>query len=85
MRSIVIDVGNTSTGIARFENGRISHITHINGGVRRQPELCARAVRRAAGGKVDGAVLGSVVPRVNTISSALRALMNFAARVRAAS
>ena len=65
MRCIVIDVGNTSTGIARFENGRVSHISHINGGIRKRPEACARAIRRAAGGQVDGAVLGSVVPQVN--------------------
>jgi type III pantothenate kinase len=65
MRCIVIDVGNTSTGIARYDCGRISHIAHINGGVRRRPQECAAAVRRAAGSGVDGAVLGSVVPAVN--------------------
>jgi type III pantothenate kinase len=65
MRSIVIDVGNTSTGIARYENGRVTHIAHVNGGIRRRPEACAAAVRRAAGSGADGAVLGSVVPAVN--------------------
>lgn len=64
MRCIVIDVGNTSTGIARYENGRVSHIAHINGGIRK-PEACIKALRRAAGKQVDGAALGSVVPRVN--------------------
>ena len=78
MRCIVIDVGNTSTGIARYTNGRISHMAHINGGIRRQPEACARALRRAAGGGVDGAVLGSVVPAVN---AAWRALVRSEARV----
>jgi len=66
MRCIVIDVGNTSTGIARYDHGRVSHIAHINGGIRKRPEECARALRRAAGGAVHGAVLGSVVPSVNT-------------------
>jgi type III pantothenate kinase len=65
MRCIVIDVGNTSTGIARYENGRVSHITHINGGICKRPTACAQALRRAAGSRVDGASLGSVVPRVN--------------------
>ncbi|MEI8243188.1 MAG: type III pantothenate kinase [bacterium] len=65
MRCIVIDVGNTSTGVARYDGGRISHISHINGGVRKRPDACATAVRRAAGSGVAGAVLGSVVPAVN--------------------
>ncbi len=65
MRCIVIDVGNTSTGIARFENGRVTHISHINGGIRKHSAACARALRLAAGGTVEGAVLGSVVPQVN--------------------
>lgn len=65
MRCIVIDVGNTSTGIARYDNGHVSHMAHINGGIRKEPEACARALRRAAGGAVEGAVLGSVVPKVN--------------------
>ena len=65
MRCVVIDVGNTSTGIARDDNGRISHVSHIKGGIRLHPEACAAAVRRAAGTRVDGAALGSVVPAVN--------------------
>ena len=65
MRCIVIDVGNTSTGIARYEDGRVSHVAHINGGIRKRPEACARALHRADGGKADGAALGSVVPRTN--------------------
>jgi type III pantothenate kinase len=65
MRCVVIDVGNTSTGIARYENGRISLSSHLNGGIRKQPAACAAALRRAAGARVDGAVLGSVVPQTN--------------------
>lgn len=65
MRCIVIDVGNTSTGIARYDRGRISRIAHIDGGIRRQETACAAALRAAARGGIDGAVLGSVVPTVN--------------------
>jgi type III pantothenate kinase len=65
MRCIVIDVGNTSTGIGLYDGGRISRVTHLKGGVAKQPEACAAAVRKAAHGSVNGAVLGSVVPRVN--------------------
>jgi type III pantothenate kinase len=65
MRFLVIDVGNTSTSLARYADGRISHYAHVKGGIRRRPDACAAALRRAAAGGVDGAVLGSVVPAVN--------------------
>jgi type III pantothenate kinase len=65
MKLIVIDVGNTSTGIALYDNGKISRVTHLKGGIRKQSEACAEAVRKAARGMVNGAVLGSVVPGVN--------------------
>lgn len=66
MRCIVIDVGNTSTGIARYDQGRVVSATHVRGGIRTAPEACAVAVRKAAVGGVNGAILGSVVPAVNT-------------------
>jgi len=65
MRTVVIDVGNTSTGIGLYDGGKITRVTHIKGGVAKHPEACAEAVRKAARGMVNGAVLGSVVPRVN--------------------
>ncbi|MBP5227221.1 MAG: type III pantothenate kinase [Kiritimatiellae bacterium] len=67
MRVVVIDVGNTSTGIALWANGKISRVSHINGGILREPDACSAAVRKAGAGGVDGAILGSVVPRVNTL------------------
>ena len=66
MKVIVIDVGNTSTGIGLYDAGRISRVTHIKGGIRKHPDACAKAVRKASKGMVNGAVLGSVVPNVNT-------------------
>lgn len=65
MRCIVIDVGNTSTGVGLYANGKVSRVAHVKGGVLKAPEACAEAVRRAARGTVNGAVLGSVVPRAN--------------------
>jgi len=65
MRCVVIDVGNTSTGIGLYDGGKISRVTHLNGGIVKQPQACAEAVRKASRGTVNGAVLGSVVPRVN--------------------
>jgi len=65
MRTVVIDVGNTSTGIGLYDKGKVSRVTHVKGGIAKCPEACAEAVRKAARGLVNGAVLGSVVPRVN--------------------
>ena len=65
MRCVVIDVGNTSTGIGLSDSGKISRVTHLKGGIAKQPDACAEAIRKAARGTVNGAVLGSVVPRVN--------------------
>ncbi len=71
MRCVVIDVGNTSTGIGLYAGGRVTRVTHLKGGIAKRPEECAAAVRRAARGTVNGAVLGSVVPRVNAAWRAL--------------
>lgn len=66
MRIVVIDVGNTSTGIGLYQNGKVSRVTHLNGGIAKEPEHCAEALRKAARGMVNGAILGSVVPRTNS-------------------
>lgn len=65
MRCIVIDVGNTSTTIARYVNGRISRVTAIRGGIRKVPEQCVVAVKEALKSGVDGVIMASVVPAVN--------------------
>ncbi|MDA3925069.1 MAG: type III pantothenate kinase [Kiritimatiellae bacterium] len=65
MRVIVIDVGNTSTGIGLYIDGKVHEAAHIKGGIRMSPVLCAEALRKLASGGVEGAVIGSVVPLVN--------------------
>jgi type III pantothenate kinase len=67
MAVLVIDVGNSSTTLARFAGGRISHVIPIAGGLRAAPAACEAAVRRIASGPrpLDGAMLSSVVPAVN--------------------
>jgi type III pantothenate kinase len=67
VKVIVIDVGNTTTGVALYDAGKIRRMTHVKGGILRQPERCAEAVRKAAKGMVNGAILGSVVPKVNRV------------------
>jgi type III pantothenate kinase len=65
VRTLVIDVGNTSTGLGLCRNGTVAHAAHIKGGIRLNPALCAEALQKASSGGVDGAILGSVVPQVN--------------------
>lgn len=65
MRVAVIDVGNTSTAIGLWSDGAVSRVSHIDGGVRARSEDCAAALRKAARGGIDGAMLASVVPAVN--------------------
>jgi type III pantothenate kinase len=65
VRLLVMDVGNTSTGIGLYDRGVISRVTHVRGGIVKRPAACAAAVRKAIRGGVHGAVLGSVVPRAN--------------------
>ncbi|MCL1920545.1 MAG: type III pantothenate kinase [Kiritimatiellaeota bacterium] len=67
MKIITIDVGNTSTGIGLYDGKRVTRVTHVKGGIMQQPEACAQAVREAARGMVNGAVLGSVVPKANPL------------------
>ena len=62
MKFIVIDVGNTSTAVGLWSNGRVSHVSHIDGDIR-------AAMNAAAGissGGVDGIAYLSVVPNVDS-------------------
>ncbi|MFO7936776.1 MAG: type III pantothenate kinase [Kiritimatiellia bacterium] len=65
MRILVIDAGNTSTGVGVFQDGGIVDAVHVKGGIRMNPLLCSEAVAGAAADGLDGAALGSVVPRIN--------------------
>ena len=67
MAVLVIDVGNNSTSLARYDRGRVSRVTAVRGGLRGAPEQCADAIRRIVEGRrsFDGAMLSSVVPSVN--------------------
>ena len=67
MKAVVVDVGNTSTGIGLYDGKKVSRVTHVKGGILKQPEACAEAVRKAARGMVNGAALGSVVPKANPL------------------
>ncbi len=64
MACIVIDVGNTSTSMGRWENGEVSCITAINGGIK-DPAAVEAALVAADAASADSAMIASVVPAVN--------------------
>lgn len=61
---VVVDAGNTSTGIARVEASVVSRQSHIRGGMR-EPQRVEEALLKAWGRGAEGVVLGSVVPEEN--------------------
>ena len=63
MRFVVVDVGNTSTAVGLWTDGRVTRVTHCDGGF---PEA-SDAVRKLIAGvsKIDGFAYVSVVPKVD--------------------
>ena len=61
MRQIVVDVGNTSTAVGLWTNGRVSHVAHCDGGF----DEAVRCVRALADGSVEALAYVSVVPKVD--------------------
>ena len=62
MRLAVIDVGNTSTAVGVWSNGRVSHVTHHDGGFAPASAALAAAV---SGLGISRVAYLSVVPRVD--------------------
>lgn len=65
MRLVCVDVGNTSATLGLYENGEVSRVTRIDGGIRANPEACADLLRLIASEAVEGVSVASVVPRDN--------------------
>ncbi len=65
MRCVVVDIGNTSSAVALYVNGKISRVQHIKGGIRLAAKTCEDAFAAAAKGGVNGVAIASVVPTVN--------------------
>ena len=59
MRLVVADVGNTSTAVGLWSDGRVSHVGHVDGPVAAALDAVKRVVERA---RPDGAAYVSVVP-----------------------
>ena len=59
MRLVVADVGNTSTAVGLWSDGRVSHVEHVDGPVAAALDAVKRVVERS---RPDGAAYVSVVP-----------------------
>ena len=59
MKLLVVDVGNTSTAVGLWSDGRVSHVKHVDGPVAAALDAVKRVVERA---RPDGAAYVSVVP-----------------------
>ena len=68
MRLLVVDVGNTSTAVGAWRDGRVTRVSHIDGG----PAAASDAVAALArAGTFDGAAYVSVVPKADRRFAAL--------------
>lgn len=65
MRLVCVDIGNTSATLGLYEDGEVSRVTRVDGGIRRCPEACADMLRLIASESVEGVSIASVVPEVN--------------------
>ena len=60
MRLLVVDVGNTSTAVGLWSDGRVSKVSHCDGGF--EQSSCCRIVESS---NVDGLAYVSVVPKAD--------------------
>ena len=65
MRLLCVDVGNTSTTLGLYEDGAVSRVSRVAGGVLVNPEACADLARLVSLGGVEGVSIASVVPKSN--------------------
>ena len=67
MKLLVIDVGNTSTAVGLWNDGKVSHVTHFDGRrpVDRAPARNAAWILSRGAGCLAGVAYLSVVPRVD--------------------
>ena len=61
MKFIVVDVGNTSTAVGIWSNGRVTHVTHVDGGWAEAFRSAEVLMQKG----LDGLAYLSVVPRAD--------------------
>ena len=62
MRLAVVDVGNTSTAVGLWQDGRVSHVSHCDGGFGEASKAAEALVRRC-----DALAYVSVVPEADDL------------------
>jgi len=69
VRLLVVDVGNTSTAVGLWSNGRVSHVSHEDGGFEEARSCCEKILtqRRRDAEKISGIAYVSVVPKADSI------------------
>ena len=67
MKLLVVDVGNTSTAVGLWTDGRVRHVAHFDGprAVDRAPARNAAWILARGAGCIEGVAYLSVVPREN--------------------
>jgi len=61
MHTILIDIGNTSTNIGRYDSGQVSHVTNLRQGLTNLMPV-ERALRHAGAARAGAAILSSTTP-----------------------
>lgn len=65
MAAILIDVGNTSTTIGRWEANKVTEWVAVKGGIKNPSEVAA-ALEKLRASECEAAMMASVVPAVNS-------------------
>ena len=66
MKLLVVDVGNTSTAVGLWTNGRVSRVAHCDGGDRLGKSAWSEAFEKCEkAGRIDGVAYVSVVPKAD--------------------
>jgi len=62
---IVIDIGNTSTGLGFYKAGKVSCVHHVRGGLQTNPQHIHEALSSLRMKEAERVVIASVVPSIN--------------------
>ena len=63
MKFIVVDVGNTSTAVGLWSDGRVSNVSHVDGTFEEAASAAEKLVGAMRGKALDGIAYVSVVPK----------------------
>ena len=68
MRLLVVDVGNTSTAVGLWSDGRVSHVVHVDGSdMNERFKKCEKCETCERSDRLDGLAYVSVVPKADRL------------------